>query len=165
MKTTVRKLFVAVAALCVTALLASGVQAEWYYPFDDGVIPDSLRTDGYRQDLALSPTFSATASEGFLRMSDPVPASGGGSRWGSAFDSEEFPGDVRITAQVNMDESGLGNYQLWARTRASDGVAGYYAMLVLNPDWETGRLCLGKSTGSDFVQFFTANRVPNLYSS
>lgn len=155
-----------VLALTLSLSLVSPVEADWFYDFDDGVIPDTFQVEGWREDSeTTSPTFSPTASEGFLRMWDPVPADSGGTRYASGWDQEVFRGNVRVSAEVNTaGVAAEAGFYLTAREGTFDGeYGGYYAYLSLNPWWYPGRLSVGKAALEE--RFWTPVAVPDLECS
>jgi hypothetical protein len=95
-------------------------------------------------------------------MSDSLPTSSGGARWGIAYDPEVLPGDVRVSAEVKTDET-MGNFQLWARRINRDLYPDYYYTTLAT----SGRLAVGKSAGSvdSFVQYFTETGLTDPYRS
>ena len=68
--------------LTLSLLLAhvSPSSGDWFYDFDDGIIPDTFVTEGYDESLVTpSETLQVSADSGALRMWDPAsPNAGGG---------------------------------------------------------------------------------------
>lgn len=89
------------------AMLAPAIaRADWFYDFNDGVIPDTLETFGWlpgTPPTIYSSTFQSSAEGGYLRMWDDALLSpnNGGTLEGDAMNEEVFTGNVRVTAVIN----------------------------------------------------------------
>lgn len=138
---------------------------DWFYDFDDGIIPDTFMTEGYA-DLLDTPseTFEASADGGVLRMWDPIQENAGGSLVALGFNDEVFGGNVRISAEINS--AGTTNDFIGMRVRASDtpgDKSGYYARINFNQsDWNGGVLYVGKDvpSGDTFDYANSSWRMP-----
>ena len=89
---------------------------DWFYDFDDGIIPDTFITESFDDSLVIpTETLQVSADDGELRMWDSSPTSSGGTKVAAGYNDEVFDGGVRISAKINSSEDTDDSLGLSAR--------------------------------------------------
>ncbi len=141
-------------SLVVALVGGPAARADWYFDFDDGVLPDDLLVqDNYYDGEVSSPTFEAVVEDGYLLLSDPVARGVGGSVRASAQDQDpEVFTDVRVTAVINPSGDVPCVFQGVSTRREMPGSA-YYAAVVNAPGYgNSGNFAIGKNAESFMLE-------------
>ena len=142
---------VSTCALLFTLLAVSVAQADWFYNFTDGVMPDDLiLEDNYYPGEQPSSTFDPRVQDEHLLLFDPVPRHSGGAVRASAKNSEVFT-DVRVSAVINPTGEIPCVFQ-GVSARRKPGSA-YYAAVVNAPGYgNSGNFAIGKNADSFMLE-------------
>jgi hypothetical protein len=157
--------------LTLSLLLAhvSPSQGDWFYDFDDGIIPDTFITNSVDNSLATpSDTFQASADGGVLRMWDTASPGSGGTKIAIGYSEEVFHGDVRLSAEINS--TAVSDDWIGLQARVSFPYANdpkYFARITFkSQDSDRGILYVGKDLSSTaMVAVSTSWRAPLLQQS
>jgi hypothetical protein len=165
MKTHVRNLCVVLTLLGAVLLSGASADAEWFYDFNDGLVPEDILMVGLKDSGAIGTPPSASAEKGFLRLTEGngLAPFMGGMREGDAYGPEVFLGDVRVSAKINIDGRTDDLLGVAARVGGPMLYEGYYAYLSFSTAWSPGHLIIGKN-GTDIYRIST-DRVADLARS
>jgi hypothetical protein len=137
---------------------------DWFYDFDDGIIPDTFVTEGF-SDWSGTPsdTLQASADDGVLRMWDSTPSSSGGTTLALGYNDEVFGGGVRVSAEINSSENTIDGLGLAARVSDSDNESFYVASVIFDTSrWNYGWFYVSKAlpNGQD-ANVVSSWRIPD----
>jgi hypothetical protein len=151
MKALIRKHCLFLVALGVTLLVGESARSDWFYDFNNGTIPSSLKSMSWGNGYTLNGTLSTSAQGGYLTLKDKtgLPYANGGTMEGDVYNPEVFTGDVMVTATINVSGGTTNDYfGLGARNTANTtNFTGYWAYMSFG-SWQTGKLVVGKNVGS-----------------
>ncbi len=105
---------------------------------------------------------------GFLRMWDPVSANGGGTTLANGFNLEIFPGDVRVSAEINSAGTTDDWVFLWAGGSAPFFEHSYWVSLTFDrneDDWGRLHVVKGGPVLGDYPSVVTWDRLLDLNRS
>ncbi len=156
------------ALLTLSLLLAhaSPADAEWFYDFEDG-IPDDCVIEAFDLWVVTPKTSLQTSTEdGVLRLWDSTTPRNGGTGYVEVSNPEVFPGDVRISADINSSGSTRNWFGLWAGTDEPSASV-YWTSVNFNPSSDnSGQLHVVKGLpNGEVVSSRTVERVPDFHRS